>query len=521
MENEPMHCPITAKKSKPMKNAQTHDAATVESLVASAPPFWHGAAALKQHIVSAANAFLGKVPEHFGADGAKKAGEQDGLFEDGGAFSFQNDCQAAYNKASLDTGRAIGTIVAHEGEQVQRTIAGEFPDMERELRHRVSPQWANKHLECAEQLYGQQIEQKRFLRERGLPLGGSMTIHGDYGLKFWLPLAVVVIAEFYFNYLLLDPAGFREKFVIALASVSVVLGGGFAVSWLWKFSRSVIKRNNRLSIMQKVLCWAGIIVACAIFFAALLFLVYYRAGISMLDGGPIMDSLTKAFSTNATDFVLAIINILFFGVTIVTFNKAGWPIHGYGKVHEQLQSAKNAYEYSNNTVDSAAKEVFNAAHKNMEQRLEDVRMMLQGWDAMSNVVAEIPEMIKTVNTTIGTRYKVAIEIYRGAFADARSGSADADLARNPVPEEIRVGAPIERLNAIQPPEIINLDLYREQANAFGQAAQNWAKENSDLAKLQVASQHLRAQMMDLVQQTEREDMRRVGLEEQNGADDGQ
>lgn len=501
----------------PFKSNMQSENVSPADFVAGAPRFWRGAAALRQHIVAMAHAFLANVPEKFTADGAKESGKEDGEHSDADQFPFQNDCHDEYGKVANNTGRTIGEIVADERERVRAGVDEELPDMKQRIRQRVDRRWASNHLDCSKKLRNRNRDRNRFLSERGLPADGPMTIHGEYGWKFWLPLLVFVVLEFYFNYLLLEGAVFRQKLVIALASVALVLGGGFSVSWFLKADRSVVKRRNRMALVQKILYKVGVVCVSIAFAVILLAFIYYRAGINPLDSESFAGGLKEAFSAPVTDFVLALFNILFFGVTIVTFNKAGWPIHGYGKVHAQQQSAKIAYEGSHNAADNAAKEVFDAAHAGVKQRREDVRLVLQNWETVCATFDAISGIARTVFETIETRYAEAINSYRDAFATGRQDETDADLAHNPVPAEIRKSAPVAPLNPIQPHDGINFDDYRNKAEAFEKAADDWVKENSDLASLQNFLAARKTEVRDLVQREQTDDMQHAAVaEKENG-----
>ncbi|MGR3913943.1 MAG: hypothetical protein OD918_05375 [Gammaproteobacteria bacterium] len=504
-----------------MEKTQTTDETTVDSLVKGAPRFWLGPAAMKQHIVAAANALLEKVPERFTAEGAKKAAEDHGLFDKGNQFSFQDECKAAYEKGSLEAGRVVGEIVARERSRID-SDAGSFPDMEGELSRLVTKKWANKHLDCAKEYAARTTGQKKFLRARGLPVDGSMTIRGEYGIKkFWLPLGVLIIAEFFGNYLLLGQAGFREKLVIALASVAVVLITGVVISWFLKARHSVVVRDNRWASMQKTMCWAVVAFFGIVFVMALFFFVVHRAGSGPGDV-PILGSLAKVLSNSPADFGLALFNILFFGVTIVACYKAGWPLHGYGNVHKELQSAKNAYERNKHDADDAVAKVFDDAHDEVKKRRADVLHMSRAWNTVCRVFAEIPKANLAAKSAIDARYTNAIKIYRSTFAEYRGDAIDADLRQNRIPEEIRENAPITPLESITDhPVDDDLSKHQEQMKSFGERADEWERNNSDSEKLARFSEERKANLIESVKKEKREELQAAAAIDDEPANDGQ
>ena len=489
---------------------------------------------MRQHIVSAANALLENIKERFAADGAKKAGHEDGLFAEGDQFSFQDECKAAYDGVSLDAGRVVDEIIAHERSHIDGVV-GDFPDMEGEVRRRITTRWATDHLESAKELYMRERNQKKFLRERGLPVDGSMTIRGDSSWKFWLPLFVCVVADLYGNYLFLGNAQFRERIGISLTAIVVVFGVGGAISWLLKAARSIVLRLNRWAAMLKAMCWTGVALSGLVFLAALSLLVIYRGGRSTngsqseSDGGQdenvsAMEIIAQVFSGDPQSLGLALFNVLFFGVTIVTFYKAGWPVLGYNKVHNLLQSAKNAYDKSRYAVDGVAQDAFDAAREEVKKRRADVRDMLRTWNTICSVFAEISNMTQAAGAAIDVRYKGAIKIYRGTFSEYRRGSTDAGLLPDPVPPAIREDAPIaalQPLDTLDHPLQDDLAQYQEKLQSFGKRADEWEQKNSDCEKLEVFLKEYKAQLIDSVKREKAEDLQAAIDDDDEGVGNGQ
>lgn len=488
-----------------MAKKQTTDAPTVDSLVKNAPRFWLGPAAMKQHIRAAANAFLKEVPNRFMADGAKKVGRENGL--EGEQFPFQNDCKAAYDAVSLDVGRIAGEVIAHESTRIADSVAPGFPNTKARVRLRVTEEWAIEHQRCAGDLGSRLKDQKKFMFARNLPVDGPTTIRGDYGWKFWLPLTVLAITDLGANYIFLDPASFRQKLVIALASVAVVLGSGIAVSWFRKASRSIVVNPNRFALVQKIMCWLATAFISISFLATLLFFVCYRAGISLLDSGPIVETLTTAFSANPTDFALALFNLLFFGVTIVAFNKAGWQIHGYDKVHDQLQLATESYNASRRVAADAARAVLASSRDEVNQRRDDVRRILGAWTTIQTVFEEIPDMAREAVSVIDAQYKDAVKGYRDVFFDTRHHRGGPDEVQQPIPRDIRQDAPIAPVATTTQPVDADIAQYREQAASFENRAEEWVNENADDEELDRYVTKRRTEVVAAVRQQQTDDLR--------------
>ena len=445
---------------------------------------------------------LDRLKDKYTNESAELAGRDDGG-KNGDQYPFQNDCRTAYLSVILCIGKTISGIVKREKDEVEKVLKQKLPNMEENVERKIDRNAVRNLMDTADTLNKTEQAADKFLRDRGLNLTSYESQKGaDHNhWKFWLPLTVILLIEVFANYVFLYGARLSEKSLITATAVVVVFVCGFSISWCFKAKTGIRVRDNKFIGLQKGIAWAGIALVSVGFTLCLIFFVYYRAGEDLSSVTEVLSQLANAFTNAITDLGLALLNVVFLFVAIVTFHNAGWRIRKYGNVAKDRAKHKQEYKQIRADMDSKARLIFDAAIASVQLRQEKVSEIELNYKAIKAVCEDVPRISKEITGIITNKYEMSIRKYRDGFKGGRNPNdkTAADLSQ-PIPDIFRTQSPITSLetsnsthNITALQALCEMDFPNEIA-CFNKAVEKWENENNQFGKLnEFAQEHIKQQ----------------------------
>ena len=500
------------------KNAKTEAGETenqADPLIATAPWFSGGIGKVKNHILDKVvpKEMVPKVRmdiKNLENESVEEEAERIGRDDGGGSSDqhfFQKDCRDAYRRVITRVGKTISGIAAREKDQIDEVLKSKLPDMEEDVERSIDRNAVLKLMDAAYTMNKTEKTAAKFLHDRDLNLDSYEAQKGyDFThWKFWLPLLVMVLIDFYANYIFLEGAEVVQKILYAIASVAVIFTFGYGASWLFKANSGIRVRDNKFRTLQKGTVWAGMAMDNIGFGMALLGFIFSRAGLGIPSAMEVLPKLAEAFLNNTTDTGLALLNVVFLFVAITTFRNAGWRIRNYRHVAKDRAKHTQEYKQIRLDLDNKARIIFDKAIDSIKYRQEESRKIELNWPTIKAVCDQVPNIHEEARNIIVDKYELSIKKYREGFEQGRI--ANSDIAKDlkaQIPHELRMDSKIEQLtgtgNSMQHDTVLqalrDID-FPNDIDDFKKKVDEWKNANnhfnklSDFAQQQIEKQKVR------------------------------